>query len=52
MTEEILYNRGRFIFANGKYVNGKELFRCNDVDEARTFVKVVNKYIGEIQSEK
>lgn len=50
MNEEFLYNRGRFIFSNGKYVQGKELFRCNNVDEARTFVKVVNMYINEIQS--
>lgn len=51
MKEQFLYNRGRFIFSNGEYISGKELFRCNNVDEAKTFVKVVNEYIKEIQSD-
>ena len=28
----------------------KEQFRCNNVDEAKVFVKVVNELIREIQS--
>ena len=46
MNEELISNRGRFIF-----INGKDWFRCHDVDEARTFVRVVISYIGEIESQ-
>lgn len=45
MNEELISNRGRFIF-----INGKEWFRCHDVDEAKVFVKVINEWIEEIRS--
>lgn len=42
----MIHNKGRFIFRE----DGKEWFRCNNVDEAKVFVKVVNEWIKEIQS--
>lgn len=42
----MIHNKGRFIFRE----DGIEWFRCNNVDEAKVFVKVVNELISEIQS--
>ena len=45
-VDTMIKNKGRFIFRE----DGKEWFRCNNVDEAKVFVKVVNEWIEEIQS--